>query len=89
MTEGWTIWILDRVDARPDLIIIKTSLEAVSNYGSCHRTTFLSLPTPPPGHGGVGLSLGQIHAYPRDAFAVGTLTEHRRKPSPPEKGHGA
>lgn len=61
MTEGWTILILDRVDARPDLIIIKTSLEAVSNYGSCHRTTFLSLPTPPPGHGGVGFSLGQLH----------------------------
>lgn len=64
-TEGLVLLILERVGARPNLIIIKTSLRAVSNCSSWCWTMFLSLPTSLPGHRGVGMSPEHLHTDPK------------------------
>jgi len=76
------ILTLATVNTRPNLIVIKIILEAVSSYGSCHQTTFFSLPTPLPGHGGAGLSLEQLHAHPQNVSAAAVFTQHGRKLPP-------
>lgn len=53
------------INARPNLIIIKTTLEAASSYASCSRTVFLPVPTPRRGGWGEELPPEQLHAHPR------------------------